>query len=144
MDDAKRNLTGSESRDIFRRLHKELDSQFFALDGDLILVSKTPPGTVAYLDYKRPGDFVTFAEAIQYNEWMKDAPVYIVESGNPKIGPFVIQRYLGANWKPEPPVVNYGETQQIENWSAFEKWERHLRDLYRRRGGWGGLLMAKA
>jgi hypothetical protein len=140
MDDAKRYLKGSKTRDIFRWKHKQLNPQFFACDGDLILVSKIPPGTVAYLDYKTTTDFVSFAEAIQYNEWMKEAPVYVVESDYPRTGPFTIKRYLGANWKPEPPIVNWGDVEIVENWAAFGEWEQRLRKEYRRRGGWRGLL----
>jgi len=140
MDDAKRLLKGSEKRDIFKQRHKELDKRFYATDADFCLISKRPPGTVAYLDYKGSGEPVTFAEAIQYNEWMKSAPVFIVMGENPETGPFVIVRYLGANWKPNPPDVNYGEKVDIPTWEAFGEWERALRDEYQRRGGWRGCL----
>jgi len=136
MDEGKRNLKGSPSRDEFKRCHKDLRRDFYATDADLALVSKTPPGTVAYLDYKRPGDSVSFAEAIQYNEWIQNAPVYIVESNNPTTGPFIIKRYLGANWKPDPPEVNWGKTIDLANWAEFEDWESELRREYQRRGGW--------
>lgn len=140
MDDAKRRLKGSEKRDLFKFWHKKLNKRFYATDADLCLVSKFPPGTVAYLDYKGSGEGVTFAEAIQYNEWMPQAPVYIVEGRDPEEGPFVIRRYLGADWGPEPPLVNYGETVTAEDWAEFERWEGDLRTEYRRRGGWHGKL----
>ena len=140
MNEAKRNLIGSKARDLFRRMHKELSPQFYACDGDLILVSKTPPGTVAYLDYKRRSDYVTFSEAIQYNEWMASAPVYVIESDNPAEGPFTVKRYLGANWRPEPPIVNWEETEVVANWAEFEEWEIRLREEYKKRGGWRGCL----
>lgn len=136
MDDAKRSLKGSEKRDTFKRMHKELNRGFYATDADFCLVSKLPPGTVAYLDYKGSGEGVTFAEAIQYNEWMHQAPVYIVEAVDPERGPFRIRRYLGADWQPNPPDVNYGETTEAQNWAAFEQWEATLRAEYSRRGGW--------
>ena len=140
MDEAKRNLKGSEKRDEFKMCHKKLNKRFYATDADLCLISKKPPGTVAYLDYKGSNEGVTFSEAIQYNEWMKQAPMYIVEGEDPTNGPFVIKRYLGTNWKPEPPEVNYGEEFAIEDWRAFESWEAKLRQLYRQRGGWKGHL----
>jgi len=140
MDDAKRQLKGSEKRDLFKRRHKELNKRFYATDADFCLVSKFPPGTVAYLDYKGSGEGVTFAEAIQYNEWMPRAPVYIVEGRDPEAGPFIIRRYLGADWQPEPPLVNYGEAVTAEDWQEFERWEARLRAEYRKRGGWNGNL----
>jgi len=141
MDERKRKLKGSEKRDIFKQKHKELDKQFYATDADFCLVSKNPPGTVAYLDYKGSGEGVTFAEAIQYNEWMKHAPVYIVEGSNPETGPFVVRRYLGANWKPDPPVVDYGAEVLASDWAALGEWERALRKEYTRRRGWQANLM---
>ena len=140
MDDAKRQLKGSERRDIFKQKHKELNSRFYATDADFCLISKEPPGTVAYLDYKGPGDRVTFTEAIQYNEWMKQAPVYIIEGDNPKTGPFRIRRYLGADWKPEPPKVNYQDEMIAKDWQELGEWESELRQEYHRRKGWNGKL----
>lgn len=142
MDEAKRGLKGSEKRDQFKLAHKQLDRRFYATDADFCLVSKKPPGTVAYLDYKGSGEGVTFTEAIQYNEWMAHAPVYIVEGRNPTAGPFKIRRYLGANWRPDPPDVNYGDLVVANDWQEFGEWERRLRDTYRQRGGWKGNLRA--
>lgn len=136
MDERKRNLKGSEKRDIFKQKHKTLDKSFYATDADFCLISKSPPGTVAYLDYKGSGEGVTFAEAIQYNEWMGHAPVFIVEGSDPENGPFLIRRYLGANWRPEPPIVNYGDEHYCADWPAFGEWERELRREYTKRGGW--------
>ena len=140
MDEDKRNLIGSETRDIFRRAHKELPGDFYATDGDLILVSKNPLGIVAYLDYKTPFDCVSFTEAVLYNEWMPIAPVYIVEGADPANGPFTVKRYLGANWRPEPPIVNWGDVEVLVDWTEFEAWERQLRMEYKKRGGWRGCL----
>lgn len=136
MDERKRNLKGSEKRDMFKRMHKELDRWFYATDADFCLVSKSPPGTVAYLDYKGSGEGVTFAECIQYNEWIKQTPVFIVEGANPETGPFVIRRYLGANWRPNPPEINYGEEVFAADWTALGNWERELRQKYRQLRGW--------
>ncbi len=112
----------------------------YATDADFCLVSKEPPGTVAYLDYKRPRDKIQFAEVIQYNEWMKSAPVYIVEGEDPNSGPFVIKRYLGGDWKPEPPKVTLEDEATCQDWDAFWNWERKLREEYKRRKGWNGNL----
>lgn len=143
MDENKRELIGSEKHDIFKRKHKDLPGGFYATDCDFALVNKHPPGTVAYLDYKDPNDSVTFAEAIQYNEWMKTAPVYIVEGASPETGPFVIRRYLGGNWRPDPPDVNWGDEVIVDNWEIFGLWEWALREEYIERGGWCGNLIKR-
>jgi len=141
MDESKRNLEGSKKRDVFKRMHKQLDKSFYACDADFCLISKHPPGTVAYLDYKASYDTVTFSEAIQYNEWVKSAPVYIVIGDNPETGPFVIRRYLGANWKPDPPQVDYDDEEvMVKDWHELGEWERLLREEYSRRNGWRGIL----
>ncbi|MGD8500063.1 MAG: hypothetical protein PVJ86_05420 [Phycisphaerales bacterium] len=140
MDEKKRNLKGSEKRDIFKRRHKDLDSSFYATDADFCLVSKYPPGTVAYLDYKDLGDNVTFTEAIQYNEWITHAPVYIVQGSDPDNGPFTIMRYLGGDWEPKPPDVTLEFVTQVEDWHSFGVWEAGLRQEYSKRRGWNGNL----
>lgn len=140
MDEAKQNLKGSEKRDEFKRRHKDLDKSFYATDADFCLVSKVPPGTVAYLDYKGSGEGITFTEAIQYNEWMIQAPVFIIEGSDPQNGPFIISRYLGGNWQPNPPEVHLERIKIVDGWKEFEEWERYLRNEYRKRGGWKGNL----
>ena len=139
MDDSKRQLKGSEKRDEFKRRHKDLDRGFYASDADLCLVSKRPPGVVAYLDYKGSGEPVTFTEAILYNVWMTYAPVFIVE-GPAASGPFKIKRYKGADWKPRIADVTWGNEEVAATWAAFGEWERRLRDCYRTNGGWGKFL----
>lgn len=71
---------------------------------------------------------------------MTDAPVFIVEGDDPNEGPFKIKRYLGADWRPEPVDVNYGDVIYVQDWQGFEDWERELRLEYRKRGGWNGKL----
>lgn len=138
MDDAKRNLKGSDKRDTFKKNHKRLSGQFYALDIDFCLVSKHPPGVVAIFDYKDPNDYVTFSEALFYSWWldMCSVPVYIVESTDPENGPFTIKEYLGGNWKPEPPVITWGEIVEVQDWTAFGQWERELRSQYWKNSGW--------
>jgi hypothetical protein len=67
MDDNKLNCKGSPSRDAFKWWHKHLIETFYACDLDFVLVEKDFPGIVAILDYKQPGDTVTFSEALAYN-----------------------------------------------------------------------------
>jgi hypothetical protein len=144
MDEDKLELIGSKKCDLFKFMHKEkLRGDFYATDADLCLVSKFPPGTVAYIDYKASEkDFVQFSEGIQYNEWLSHAPVYIIWAEEPETGPFTIRRYLGSNWRPDPPEVNWGDIEPIhlEDWAAFKDWERDLRKEFRSRGGWRGNL----
>jgi len=138
MESAKRSLKGSKKRDLFKWAHKQppWPRTFYCTDADLCLVSKHPPGTVAYIDYKDRGDDVTFAEGIQYNEWVKHAPVFIVSTSNPENGPFLIKRYLSANWHPNPIDVTYGEEVVCPDREALISWEKELRAEYTRRGGW--------
>lgn len=149
MDEIKQNLQGSWRNDVFRRKHKEISKYFYGIDIDsgivdsedsnepnlfseqFAIVNKCPPGIVAYYDIKAPKENVTFAEAIAYNEWIKSKPVYIIECENPEFGPFVIKEYLGADWHPEPPIVQWGEPIEIVDWLEFETWEAELRKNYR-------------
>ena len=140
MDDAKRNLKGSEKRDVFKRKHKDLNNRYYASDADLCLIDKYPPGVVAYIDYKGSGEPITFAEVILYNEWLKQAPVFIVEGRDPENGPFKIKRYLGGNWKPNPCETILETIEEISDWSCFAEWEGKLRNAYRSRNGWNGKL----
>lgn len=140
MDEQLKSLQGSESRDIFKRCHKQLSRTLYATDADLCLVSKSPPGTVAYLDYKKRNDSVTFTEVIQYNEWMRLAPVYIVSGDDPESGPFTIYRYLGGDWKPHPPTVHLEQERHCLSWQEFEDWEIDVRRQYHKRNGWNGNL----
>lgn len=139
MDECKRKLKGSEKRDIFKWAHKQLGNGLYATDADLCLISKYPPGTVAYLDFKGSGEGITFAEVIQYNQWMQQAPVFIIEGRDPEHGPFAVKRYLGGDWQPHPPTVNLEHELDADDWQEFGQWERRLRAEYRQRGGWGKL-----
>ena len=138
MDDDKRQLIGSPSRDQFKRAHKELASGLYACDLDFVLVSKYPPGIVAFLDYKRDEyDFVQFTEAIAYNDLMDIAPGYIVMGRDPDNGPFSIYRYLlPGQWRPNPPIVHLSTRLLCPTWEDYEEWEWSLRREYTKRGGW--------
>ena len=128
----KRLLCGSESRDKFKRRHKDFAGNLYATDADLVLISKAPPGIVAYTDYKTEFDDVTFAEAICYNEWAKTHPVYLIIGRDPEQGPFDIWLYEGADWRPEPPIVTKSHVLRCETWEALIAWEKQLRHSYSR------------
>ena len=130
MDDRKRKLKGSESRDTFKQLHKELNRRFYASDLDLVLVEKNPPGQVACIDFKLPYDHVSFAEVLTYNDQLKIAPVFIIESPDPLAGPFRVLQYLGGDWHPEPPSVKLELVCVCEDWAEFGVWENALRLAY--------------
>lgn len=132
MDERKRRLKGSEKRDIFKRQHKDINRQFYASDAGFCLISKYPPGVVAYLDYKAPQDRITFAETILYNEWKESKPVFIVIGNDPENGPFEIKRYVEGDWRPNPPKVKLEFIIRVANWKEFEQWEGRLRQKYRR------------
>ena len=140
MNDWKKNLQGSESRDIFKRKHKSINRLCYATDLDLVLVAKHPPGVVAYLDYKKLGDSVTFTEALLYNFFLTMSPVYLVEGDDPEKGPFTIMRYFGGDWRPNPPDIETEIVAVISDWNEFETWELDLRAEYKSRGGWNGNL----
>jgi hypothetical protein len=135
MDEQKRNLQGSEKRDIFKRKHKECGGKLYSTDVDFVWVEKSPPGIVAYVDYKGSGESVTFTEAIVYNQWIETTPVYIVKSKNPETGPFEVSAFEGADTKPDPPDTTLRHIITCADWQAFWEWETKLRELYRRKGG---------
>ena len=126
----KRSWQGSERRDIFKRLHKQLNGSFYGCDLDFTLVSKYPPGIVAFLDYKTPWDMVQFSEVLAYNDLMDKAPVYIIEASNPQTGPFTIRQYKGGDWRPNPPKVQLQTVAVCSDWEALGRWERDLRMRY--------------
>ena len=69
MDDKTKILKGSPSRDSFKQLHKSHCPQsYYACDLDFILVAKYPFRIIAFIDYKKHSDKITFSEVIAYNE----------------------------------------------------------------------------
>ena len=130
MDDRKRNMKGSVTRDEFKQWHKTLSPKFYASDLDLVLIGKNPPGIVAALDYKMPNDHVTFSEAILYNQLLTwGVPVFLIYS-IPPFDSITIMEYLGANWKPEPPIIETVDILLDISPQEFEVWERELRRAY--------------
>lgn len=145
MDKSKEKLKGSDSRDIFKQLHREkLGNGFYASDLDLCLIAKYPPGIVAFLDYKRLNDYVSFSEGTLYNVLLKIAPVYVIKAeliDNTIYGPFEIDRIHHVDWKPEPPNVYYYSDLPVpikedviicENWTELKKWESEIRIDYKK------------
>jgi len=132
MDDGKRNLKGSEAKDEFKRWHKTLPSSFYACDGDLILIVKYPnPKPIAVIDYKTVTDGTTFVEVILYNWLLKQGvPVFII-STIPALPPYTsvtIKKYLGGDWKPNPPITHVVPILTGMPISDFERWESQLRN----------------
>ena len=131
MNDSKKNLKGSEKRDVFKWAHKNQGNMsaasFYAADADLCLLSTKPRGVVAYIDYKGGGEGITFTEKILYDEWVERRPVYIVEGSDPLNGPFKIFRYKHG-----------GETQfviDLSGWDDYMIWEAELRREYFKNNG---------
>lgn len=145
MDKKKVNLTGSESRDRFKQLHKQkLHNQFYALDIDFALVEKHLDATecgealpliVAILDFKLPNDTPTFSEVLAYNQFLEDnIPVYIVESAStefvektPSEQRLTVYEYEGGDWRPDPPNWDGRVVLEEGTWSEFESWQDTLR-----------------
>ena len=141
MDDVKRMLQGSKSRDLFKFRHKLLDESLHATDIDFMLVCKDPePGIVAVLDYKTHGDKIRFSEVLAYNFFkVNGVLVFIVQGSSDPDGKFTIFEYESGDHRPEPPDCNLREVCKTESWEDFEKWELRLRGeyrkaIYRRRG----------
>jgi hypothetical protein len=122
---------GSPSRDLFKRKHKNGSNDFYASDLDLVLVSKSPPGIVAFIDYKTyPKDVVTFSEVLTYNALSCIAPIYLIYGDDDAEGPFSVYLYKTGNWLPEPPKVEKDRILHLVDWPDLLSWEGKLRDDY--------------
>lgn len=130
MDDQKRGLSGSPARDGFKKLHKEIcDASFYGCDLDFLCVAKTPPGIVAALDYKEPRDTISFSEVIAYNDLLaRDIQVFIVQSSH-KAGfdKFTIMKYLGGDFRPNPPLCKLEAVLENVPPHRYREWEARLR-----------------
>lgn len=144
MNERTKAQRGSESRDLFKYLHKNLlSSRFYALNSDLELVEKYPiPFIVARLDFKLEGDTISFSEAIAYNQLVSipepyRIPVYIIEAKRPFVGAkvtehrFDVYEYEYADWKPDPPRVKRKLLHQNLTWEELGVWEDQLRNIRR-------------
>lgn len=127
----KRTLRGSPARDAFKQWHKLLFCDLYACDADFILVEKNPPGIVAVIDYKAPGDIVTFSETLAYNAFLEcGVNVYIV-IGEAPFDDLEIYAYLGGDSVPEPPVVDLELIHVTHSKLEFARWEKQLRQDWR-------------
>ena len=128
MDDDKKNLKGSPSRDQFKMLHKQkAPGGFYACDLDFILVAKFPARIVAVIDYKKGQEKITFSEVIAYNELVKHFPLFIIQGKDTEDGPFIIEQYIKGDWKPNPCIVEVQTIRQCESWEDLVEWENKLR-----------------
>lgn len=132
MREATREKKGSHSRDAFKFKHKppRLPGWCYACDVDFALVSKAPPGVVAFVDYKVRGEKVLFSEVLAYNELLSIAPVFIIEGDYEADGPFDVLEYEGGDWRPEPPRVNTRSVLRMADWAMLSQWEQTLRNVY--------------
>jgi len=133
VDDDTKKLEGSPSRDRFKLNHKLLlGKDNWGHDLDFVLVDKYPCyRIVAFLDYKKPRDGVSFSEAIGYNILRQVAPLFIVYGENVESGPFSVYRFESADPKPNPPRVTKTMICKCESWEALGVWEEELRHNHR-------------
>jgi len=147
MDEGKRNMEGSVSRDRFRQKRKEeLPTGHYALDIDLMLISKNEyngevhPMFIAVLDFKNgKRDGVTFSEALTYNQFKEmGIPVYLICAINDITEldvdkhRFRIIEYEHGEWEPNWKTDNVPtETSHIADpvgWDGLYQWEAKLRE----------------
>lgn len=135
-------LKGSPLRDLYKQLHKsELPGHMVGCDLDFVLVEKNPDCVVAFLDVKRHGEAVTFAEVIAYNRMLVVAPLYLLYTAGPEAmeaGRFDIYRYLGGNRGPNPPTIQMELYGRVGSWGEYRRWEQALRDASKPGGRPGG------
>ena len=141
---------------VFKALHQQLaPPNYYALDGDLILVEKIPPATVyivAHLEFKIDTEPITFTQAICFNQMVSApmpwrVPVYIIRARKPydmpptdatylscnycqhalKTHRFDVIKYVYADWRPDPPRVYSITIAENVGWRELIKWERELR-----------------
>lgn len=142
MDKFKMALRGSDSRDRFKFLHKNLlPKQYWALNSDLELVEKSPvPFVVARLDFKMEPDSISFTEAISYQRFITmpmpyTIPVYIIVTSrdfkNEDVPHdkhrFRVEKLLSADYRPDPPIVKTEVVADNLTWSQLGQWEGSLR-----------------
>jgi hypothetical protein len=132
MNDRVAKLKGSELRDLYKQLHKEmLPSHMTGCDLDFVIVEKNPDCIVAFKDVKRSRENVTFAEVIAYNALLRIAPLYLLYvDGNEGLiaGRFAVYRYLGGNRVPNPPVIRTELYARLNSWDEYRRWEQELRN----------------
>ena len=129
-----RNLKGSESRDVFKRHHKDLSQALYACDLDFVLLAKEPvPDIVAAIDYKSDDDEIRFSEVIAYNALVRRGIQVFIVQGDPETGAFQISRYEGGHHR--KPRYTTTAVATTKNWNEFEAWEFALRHQFGERYG---------
>jgi len=145
---------------VFKALHQQLaPSNFYALDGDLTLVEKYSPSAayiVAHLEFKMGSENISFAQAICFDQYVSAPlpwriPVYIIRAHKsfemPNLSAtelteeyckdalenhrFDVEKFIGADWQPEPPSVGVELVAKSINWKELIEWERELRKARR-------------
>ena len=141
MDDRLQQLKGSESRDWFKQLHKQmLPSVCWCCDVDLELVDKEPiPHIIARIEFKCLGDGPTFTECIAYAEYMvKLAPVYVIyaqhkvaefcemaKNGWTSHHRFIVYRLISTDYR--PATWKLERVTDSLDWRGLRRWEMDLR-----------------
>ncbi len=113
MDESKKKLYGSESRDTFRWWHKNACSNtWYGLDIDFVITDTEK--ILAVIDYKKNNDSMTWTEKVAYDDLMEHGyKVYIAkEKENTEL---IVYEYLG-NYK----ISNEGE--------GYMAWELKMRE----------------
>ena len=146
---------------VFKALHQQFaPSNFYALDGDLILVDKYSSSAayiVAHLEFKMGSENISFAQAICFDQYVSAPlpwriPVYIIRAYRTfeipsslfvtELTPaycenaleyhiFDVEKFIGADWQPEPPSVKVELVAKRINWKELIEWERELRKARR-------------
>jgi len=147
MDEGKRNAEGSVSRDRFRYWRKkQIDDSFYALDIDLMLISKniyndqTHPMIVSIIDFKNSkNDGVTFSEALAYNQFKEmGIPVYLICAIN-DITELKVEKHRfriveyehgewESNWRADDVPVETDLVADTLSWVGLQEWEEKLRE----------------
>ena len=128
MEESKKELMGSKSRDLWRYLHKRGRKDFYGLDIDFVFASKYPvPRVVGFIDVKNLDDGYTFVEVLVYNILRNIAPFYIVYMDDVNAGVFDIYLYKGGDFRPFPPVANDELIMHTNNWDEYFAWEEQIR-----------------
>ncbi len=138
MNDRTANQKGSTLNDLIKLLHKlRLPPHMFGCDVDLMIVEKNPDCIVAFKDFKRIGEQVTFSEVIAYNQLMKVAPIYLIYAGSEQDaqnGVLTVYRYLGGNRGPNPPTIRMELYARLQSWEEYRRWEQELRNATKPNG----------
>lgn len=130
MDDNKKNLKGSPSRDEFKWRHKKLRRNLYGSDLDYSLVEFQPEGIAGFIDFKKDHDCISTTEVILYNTISFIAPVFIVQGDDLENGRFDIYRYYLTDIKSEKPLAE--KITSVENWHEYEQWEILIRQAYKK------------